>query len=284
MNLKLKKLSKRITKLFMIYFVLAFIGGFCALPFFWMLSSGFKYQEDIFTLNPSLIPTRPTLENYSYVFKETLFGRWYLNSLFIAFATTGLSITVTSLAAYSLSRFSFRGSTGISIWILSSQMLPRVLLVIPLFLVFYRLKLLNTHSALIIAYATFTLPFCTWMLKGYFDSIPKELEQAAMIDGCSRFGAFVRVLIPSALPGIAAVALFAFLQGWNELLMATVLLKSDELTTLSVGITRAMGASQQYLWGPIMAQCTMIILVPLAIFIYLQRYLISGLTSGAVKG
>jgi ABC-type glycerol-3-phosphate transport system permease component len=282
--MKLKKISKRIAKLIVIYCALVIIGGFCTLPILWMLSSGFKYQEDVFTLEPTLIPKRPTLENYKFVLKETPFGRWYLNSLFIAACTTVASITVTSLGAYGLSRFRFRGSTGVSIWILSSQMLPGVLLVVPLFLVFYKIGLLNTRPALIIAYTTFTIPFCTWMLKGYFDSIPKELEQAAMIDGCSRFGAFIRILIPSALPGIAAVALFAFLRGWNELLMATVLLKSDKLTTLSVGMTRDMGASQQYLWGPIMAQSTMIIVVPLAIFIYVQRYLIAGLTAGAVKG
>jgi ABC-type glycerol-3-phosphate transport system permease component len=249
-----------------------------------MLSSGFKFQADIFTDKPSLIPRNPTLDNYRYVFKETIFGRWYLNSIFVACLTTGTSVLVTSLGAYSLSRFRFRGSTAVSVWILSSQMLPRVLLIIPLFLIFFKMKLLNTHPALIIAYTTFTIPFCTWMLKGYFDSIPKELEQAAMIDGCNRLTAFTKILVPSALPGIAAVALFAFLQGWNELLMATVLLKSEELATLSVGLTRIVGVSHQHLWGPIMAECTLIVLVPLAMFIYLQKYLISGLTSGSMKG
>ena len=284
MKYKAKKTYRAIFKLIFIYLFLAIICGFCATPFIWMLSTSFKVQEDIFSANPTLIPERPTLDNYGYVFRETLFARWYLNSLFIALCTTISSIMVTSLAAYSLSRFRFRGSIGISIWILSSQMLPRVLLVVPLFLVFYKIKLLNTHPALIIAYTTFTIPFCTWMLKGYFDSIPKELEQAAMIDGCNRFSAFIKILIPSALPGIAAVALFAFLQGWNELLMATVLIKSEAKTVLSVGITRALGPSQQYLWGPIMAQCAMIIIVPLLIFIFVQKYLVSGLTSGAVKG
>ncbi len=273
----------RLPKLVLIYSWLILISIFTAGPFVWMLSTSFKSREDMFSKIPVLLPTKPTLANYDYVFNKTLAGRYFLNSLLIAAATTILGILLTTLAAYAISRFRFRGRRELATWLISGQMLPGVVTLIPLFVMLTSLGLVNTYLGLVLVNLVVAIPFCTWMLKGYFDTVPVDLEEAAMIDGCSRLQAIRRVFLPVASPGVAAVALFAFTTAWQEFTFALTLLKDPKLYPLSVGINFFVGIQGTVLWGNIMAMAVLIIVPSLIFFLFLQRYLVSGLTAGAVK-
>ena len=252
-------------------------------PFVWMVSSSFKGLGDIMSIPPRIIPQEPTLDNYDMVFEETSFVNALFNSLQVAFATVIFSMIIATFSAYALSRFRFKGNVTLSICIIAAQMIPSVSRIIPLFVVFQTYGLLNNLLGVITAYTTAALPFCTWMLKGYFDSIPIELEQAAMVDGCTEIQAMRRVLLPVAAPAIATVALFAFIVAWNELLMARALLKSERLYTLSVHLSN-FATDELTNWGMLMAYSAMVTIPSLIFFTYLQRQIISGLTGGAVKG
>jgi len=278
-----KFIRTRVPKLILIYVWLTIISIFTAGPFVWMLSTSFKTREDMFSKIPVLLPTMPTLANYDYVFTKTLAGRFFLNSLLIAGATTILGILLTTLAAYSISRFHFRGRKVLATWLISGQMLPGVVTLIPLFVILTSLGLVNNYLGLIAVNLVGAIPFCTWMLKGYFDTVPVDLEEAAMIDGCSRLQAIRRVFLPVAAPGVAAVALFTFSTAWQEFMFALTLMKDPNLYPLSVGINFFVGIQGTVLWGNIMAMAVLIIVPSLIFFLFLQRYLVSGLTAGAVK-
>lgn len=253
------------------------------MPVYWLFSSSFKPPQQLFSTPPTFVPSPPTTVHYRTVFASNFLTE-LRNSLFVAAATTMGSLVVTSLAAYGLSRFRFRGRTLVSFLIIASQMLPGVLLLIPLFVVFSRLNLVNSHLGLAVAYTTFTIPFATWMLKGYFDSLPTELEEAGMVDGCTRLSAFLRVLLPAALPGVSAVALYALLLSWNELIMASVLTRTPGLFTVPVALNVFSAPDAEWWMGPMMAKSVLFVLPVMVIFLYLQRFLVSGLTAGAVKG
>lgn len=283
MTINTKLIRTRVPKLILIYVWLTIISIFTAGPFVWMLSTSFKTREDMFSKIPVLLPTMPTLANYEYVFTKTLAGRFFLNSLLIAGATTILGILLTTLAAYSISRFHFRGRKMLATWLISGQMLPGVVTLIPLFVILTSLGLVNNYLGLIAVNLVGAIPFCTWMLKGYFDTVPIDLEEAAMIDGCSRLQAIRRVFLPVAAPGVAAVALFTFSTAWQEFMFALTLMKDPNLYPLSVGINFFVGIQGTVLWGNIMAMAVLIIVPSLIFFLFLQRYLVSGLTAGAVK-
>jgi len=194
-----------------------------------------------------------------------------------------LALILTTLGAYALSRFRFRGRRELGAWLIGGQMFPGVLMLIPLFVTLTRLNLVNTYTGLIIVYCVGAIPFSTWMLKGYFDTVPVELEEAAMIDGCSRLQGIWRVFLPVAAPGVAAVALFAFTSAWQEFMFAMTMMKDMNKYTLSVGINFFVGIAGSVVWGNIMAMAVLIIVPGLIIFLFLQRYMITGLTAGAVK-
>ena len=277
-------IRRRLGRYVLAYGWLLFISTFTAFPFFWMLTSSFKARAEIFTRVPVLFPKAPTLANYNYVLTETPAGRYFLNSLYIATVTTLLALVLTTLGAYALSRFQFRMRRSLGVWLIAGQMFPGVLMLIPLFVTLTRLNLVNTYAGLIIVYTMAALPFSTWMLKGYFDTVPRELEDSAMIDGCSRLGAIRRVFLPVAAPGIAAVALFAFTIAWQEFMYALTMMKDQSKYPLSVGINFFVGIAGSVVWGNIMAMAVLIIVPGLIFFLFLQRYMISGLTAGAVKG
>jgi ABC-type glycerol-3-phosphate transport system permease component len=258
------------------------ISAFALAPLAWAISSAFKSDTEIMT-NLSIIPSRPTLDHFKVVLRESNFGTWFLNSLLVAVGTTVLAILVGSLAGYAMSRWRFRGRGFYGNSLLVIQMFPGVMLAIPMFLLLNKFHLIDTLWALLVTYLTFALAFSVWMLKGYFDGIPREIEEAALIDGTGRLGALRHVIMPLAGPGIVTVAVFSFLLSWNEFFFAYVFLASPGKFTLSLGLYSFI---QQFTtqWGNIMAAGTLATLPVLVFFFLLQRSLTRGLVAGATKG
>jgi multiple sugar transport system permease protein len=213
----------------------------------------------------------------------TPFSRFFANSLWVSSVTMVATIVISTLAGYALARFRFVGKNTLMLVFLATQMFPAVLLIAPLLSQWYALGLIDTYQALIYSNFSFTVPFTVWMLVGYFESIPRELEESAMIDGSSRFGALLRIVVPLSAPGIAATAIFAFVSSWSELLFATTFTSQTQMRTLSAGLLY-MAGQYEVQWGQLSAG-VMISTVPVAVlFIFLQRHLIRGLTAGALKG
>ncbi|HWQ15311.1 MAG TPA: carbohydrate ABC transporter permease, partial [Roseiflexaceae bacterium] len=257
------------------------IAGFAIAPLLWAMSTAFKPDGEIMT-SPAFLPRRPTLEHFQVVLGQTPFGRWFTNSLIVALGTTGLAITVGSLAGYAMSRFRFWGRALYGNMLLVVQMFPGVMLAIPMYLLLTQYGLIDTLWALLVTYLTFALAFSIWMLKGYFDNIPREIEEAALIDGASRLDILWRITLPLAAPGITTVAVFAFLLAWNEFFFAYIFLASNSNYTLSLGMYSFI---QQFTtqWGNIMAAGTLTTLPVLVFFFVLQRALTRGLVAGATK-
>lgn len=275
------KSRKRVQKIF-VYFLLAVGSLFALFPFLWMLSTSFKTLEETFVTPPVWIPRHPTLQSYRLIWTEYSFPVYFRNSLIVTAVSTVIAVFLGSLSGYGVSRFSFKGKTFFLYFLLLTQMLPSVLLVIPYFQTMKALKLVNTLSGLIITYLSFALPFCSWMMRGFFESIPKELDEAAMIDGASRITVLFRVVWPLSLPGVAATAIFAFILGWNEYLFALTLARSEKVKTIAVGIGSMIG-QYKVAWNDMMAVAVVATVPVLGAFVFLQRYLVQGLTAGAVK-
>lgn len=252
----------------------------CIFPLLIIISTSFKPANDVFDLQ--IIPTHFTWSNYTTVLSGN-FMTWLLNSLKIGALTTGVGLALAAPAAYAVSRWQFIGRQGLLLFFLITQMFPAVLLIVPLYILFAQLGLLDNIFGLVVAYATTALPFSVWMLKNFFDTVPKELDEAARVDGFGPFQTFWRVVLPLTLPGIAVVAFFNFMTAWNEFMMAYTFLQSDANLTLAIGIQRYVnqfGADWQYLT----AAAVLITLPVLIIFMWVQRYLVTGLTGGSVKG
>lgn len=272
----LKQLSRIIVYALLILAVFLSIA-----PIVYIFLTSFKEPELTFAIPPVWNFT-PTLKNYEEVLSSTDFGKYFINSVVVALASTGIALALGTLAAYGFSRFRFRGHFWLKMSSLIPQMLPPIAIVVPLYVLFSRLDWIDTRLSLIVSYLTFTIPLSIWMMTGFFDDVPLELEEAAMIDGCSRFGALFRVSLPLVIPGLAATAILAFLYCWNEFLYA-VILTGRNARTLPVIITSFM-TNKSVLWGRIAASGSLV-LIPVLIFALLaQRYLIRGLAKGAVKG
>lgn len=266
------------------YAVLALYLLFLGFPLVWLLSTSFKQPREMVELHPTLIPKHPTLDNYVTAFTEQDLARSALNSLIVAGSAAFLTVLVAMPAAYSLVRFRTRLSTITLGWVLVSQLFPFVLLVIPLFLILREAALTNTRFGLILVYVTWSLPFALWMLQGFVRGIPRELEEAAAVDGATRVQILRRVVAPLLAPGLVATALFAFISGWNEFFFALVLLKSPELATLPVTLARFVGVEGIARLGPLAAGSLLATLPSLIFFAVLQRRLGEGSLAGAVKG
>jgi ABC-type glycerol-3-phosphate transport system permease component len=265
------------------YVLMSGLSVIALFPFYWMLVSSFKTEAELFELQPTLVPMNPSVEFYGRLVTGTPFLRYFLNSTIVSLVTTSLVIVVATLAAYSLARFRFRGREPFALSMLVGQMFPSVLLAIPIFVILSQIGLLDSFVGLVMAYVTFALPFCTWMLRGHFMNVPLELEESAMIDGATRLGAMVRITLPLAAPGIAATAILGFLLAWNEYLFAAVLVTRDDLKTLPVGLSGYI--SPWFVdYGVLMAGSVMASVPVIIFFVLVQRYIIAGLTSGAVKG
>lgn len=249
-------------------------------PIFWIVFTSLKTPVQAFQVPPVWF-FRPTPENYYTVFRSQPFGHYFWNSTVTAVTSTLISLTVGTAAAYSLARFRFRAQKAISFTIFLTRMVPPVVLLVPFFILFRNLGWTDTPVALAFSYTAFNLPFVIWLMWGFFKEIPYELEQAAMIDGASAFGAMVRIALPLARPGLAAASIFALINAWNEFLFALVLTGLNA-KTLPVGAAQFV-TQEAILWGPVMAAGTLIML-PLILFtLLIQKHLVRGLTMGAIK-
>ncbi len=262
------------------------VCAFALFPFLWMISTSFKPAEEVYTNTPAFIPDHPTAQGYVEMLTTESstfdFKKWAVNSVVIALMTMVFSMVTATLGGYGISRFRFRGRGALSYIVLTTQVLPGSLLMIPLYIIMGNLQLLDTRLGLVIAYATFSVPFCTWMMKGFFDSIPLSLEEAAKVDGAGRFRCFATVVMPLTVPGLVATGLFAFINGWNEYLFASTFMKSYENWTLPMGIASFQG---QYTtnWGTLMAGSVLVTIPVVVLFLALQKHLVGGMTAGAVK-
>ena len=267
----------------LIYATLVLTATVALFPVFWMASSSLKPGPELFARDLTLLPVNWTLESYRNVWLHTNFPRYFWNSFQVAALSTLLSVVISIYAAYALARIRFAGRYAFGLLMLVTQMFPHILLVLPLFLIIQRIGLLNTHAALIIAYTSFSLPFTIWLLRGFFEAIPEELEEAAAIDGASQLKTLHRIILPLAGPGLAAVTMFGFIRGWNEFLFALVFLQSRELFTLPIGLANFQ-EEYTFRWDLIMAGAAIITLPILFLFLLMQRFIVQGLLGGAVKG
>ena len=265
-----------------------YIGGLTllvvgAFPLFWMLATSLKPSAEIFATPPRLVPAHPTLENFARLFGETAFLTFFRNSAVVSLATVAVTLSVSALGAYGLTRFAFAGREKVAGLILTTYMFAPVMIIIPFYILVKHLGIVNTRLALVLSYTTFCLPFCLWLLRAFFESIPLELEEAAMVDGAGRARAVWHVVLPLALPGLIAAAIFTFILAYNDFLFALVLITSEELKTLPVGVNDLFNATIVD-WGMIMAAGVMITLPAVLFFAGVQRYLVQGWGAGGVKG
>jgi len=252
-------------------------------PVYWMVSTSFKRGSDVLSVKPEWFPRHPTLINYADALGRPHFWGDVKNSLIVVVAVVVLSLTLAFLAAVALSKFRFHGRRAFLVVIFAVQMVPLNALIIPLYITLSRLHQVDKLSGLVITYLTFVLPFCVWTLRGFVSGIPKELEEAAMVDGSTRFGAFLRIMLPLIGPGLVATSIFAFIQAWNEYIMAYVLLSSEDKQTLTLWLanfTTLRGTD----WGPLMAGATLTSLPVVLFFVLVHRRIAFGLTAGAVRG
>jgi multiple sugar transport system permease protein len=266
--------------------VLTLLSVFALLPVYVMVSSSLKPLQDV-SSSFQWLPTDLTFRPYIDIWSTVPLAHYFLNSLIVAGSATVLSVTIAVFSAYAVSRYRFRGKRVFTITVLSTQMFPGILFLLPLFLIFVNIgdstgiQLYGSRGGLILTYLTFSLPFSIWMLIGYFDSIPKDLDEAALVDGNGPLGALFRVVVPAAIPGIVAVAVYAFMTAWGEVLFASVM-TNDQTRTLAVGLQGYATQNDVY-WNQIMAASLVVSVPVVAGFLLLQRYLVAGLTAGAVK-
>jgi len=265
-----------------VYAGLAVVNLFVLFPIYSMIATSIRPPSATMTVPVQWWPAAPTVEAYGSIWLGRPYGHYFLNSVVVATATTLLSIGIAALAGYGFSRYRFRGATALLMTMVATQMIPSILLLITYFRVVSWLGLYDTLTALVLAYTSFVLPFTTWLLKGYFDSVPIELDEAALIDGCSPLAGFRRVILPVALPGITATSIYAFLLAWNEFIFAYVLTDSAEKYTISVGIAHFFG-EYSVAWNELMAAGLVAAVPPVVLYLFTSRFLVSGLTAGALK-
>lgn len=268
--------------------ILTWLAVFAALvvvlfPFYWMVNTSLKPRTEIFQTPPTFFSPNWSFDAYIDMWQARPIWRFFINSFVVSSGATLLAVLLSTLAAYGFTRFYMRVEGLLIVVLLFTQMLPGTLLVIPYFKLMANLGLINNYLALILAYTSFALPFSAWMLIGFFRSIPKELDEAGLIDGCNRLQTFWRVVLPLSLPGLSAVALFTFLLAWNAYVWALVLTTTSDMFVLPVGIANMMG-EYQVQWNEMMAASVLAILPVVILYIFLERYLVTGITAGAVKG
>jgi ABC-type glycerol-3-phosphate transport system permease component len=264
------------------YAILALASFVVLFPVVWALSTSLKPSSEVLSFPPTWIPKAPTLENYTSVIASG-FMRYFVNSTVVTLGTVALCLFVAMHAAYAGARFSFRGKDGLLFAILGSGMIPGIAILIPLYLLAVGFGLADTFIALVIIYAAWQTPLAMWTLRGFFERVPVEIEEAALVDGCSRLRAFYQIVLPLAGPGLAASGIYIFIETWNEFLIAASLITSDEKRLLTVGLYQYV-TSFGIEWGLLTAASVISVVPVLLLFLSMQRLFVSGLTGGAVKG
>ena len=274
--------EKRISRVFF-YLGIIIICIIAVFPLYWMIIGSIQPKQNFFDYPPQLIPLNITLSNYTdIILSKPIFG-WIANSLIVAIGAVIITLIFTIPAAHSLSRFKYRGKNILAFIILSAELLPSVLILIPLFMIFLRLKLYDSLFSLIIVNVGLSMPFCIWVLKGFFDTIPREIEEASRIDGCNEFQILFRIILPLSYPAIITISTLTFLTAWDEFMFSMTLISNRENWVASVGLKSFFG---QLLtpWGQVMAASVFFTIPVLILFAIFQKYIISGLTGGAIKG
>jgi ABC-type glycerol-3-phosphate transport system permease component len=261
----------------------ALLVVFAGFPIAWMATTAFKVSNEIFLTPPTLLPHTWTIENVQRLFAETKALTYLRNSIVVSLSTVALTTAVATPAAYSLARFRFKGRELIAGTVLYTYMFAPIMIIVPFYVLMRFLGLSNTHVGLILANTAFCLPFGLWMLRTFFQSIPRDIEHAAMIDGANRLQSFVHVVLPLAVPGVVATSIFTFILTWNDYIFARILISADELKTLPVGIADLYNASVVD-WGMIMAAGLLILAPVLGVFFVIQKYMVAGVGAGALKG
>lgn len=262
--------------------LVAFVGFIC-FPFYWTLVTSLKVEGDIIKRLVRYLPDPATIQNYVTAWRDVGFSQYFLNSLLVSAVACLMTVASALLVGYALSRFKFKGKQPFMLVLLCTQFIPSAMLIIPLFITFSKLHLINNHWSLILVYTTFQIPFSSIMMKGFVEKIPYHLEEAAYVDGCSRFQALVKVVLPVLTPGVVACASFSFISCWNEFLFALMFVNNTKKFTIPVGLSFMQG--QFDINYGALAAGSMIALAPaILMFIYVQKYLVGGLTAGAVKG
>ncbi len=264
--------------------VLTFFFLLVVLPIYWMVITSFKTNPEIINAQKiTYFPETFTLENYRSLFNMLDYGIFLKNSVTITFSTSVCIVLLSILSGYGLARFKFKGKSAVLLFFLITQMIPGILVIIPLYVVFSKAGLINTHFTLFLYYLITNLPFCAITMRSFFERIPYVLEEAAYMDGCSRFKSLRKVILPVMFPGIVAVFVFAFIGAWNELIAGTIFINTPDMWTIPVGLKSLIG-KYSVQWGALMAGGVLTLLPTAVMFIFVQKYVVEGLTSGAVKG
>lgn len=265
------------------YVVLAVVLVFCLFPIYWILNTSLKTDPEIYRVVPTFWPHTFTLNGYIKLFTKTSFVQNFGNSMVVSLIVTALSIFAGMLAAYAVARLQFYGRKGASRAILYSYLMPQTVMYIPLYLLISRMGLANTLSGLVLIYPTFVVPYATWMLISYFRSVPFEIEESAIIDGCSRIGCMFRIVFPLSIPGVAATAIFAFTRCWSEYLYALVSITSKLKKTIPLGLSDLI-IDDMFNWGPLMAGSILSTVPIILLYTLSSKFMVTGLTAGGVKG
>lgn len=279
----MSRAKKRVDRFFILYLPLSLGVLFILFPFYWMVNTAFKAEKEILTLPISYWPKSFTFENFTDAWVKVGFNQFFLNSTLVSGTVMLLAVVLSILVAYPMTRFTFKGKPLIIVLMLCTQFLPRAMLLIPLFTIYKNLGIINSLLSVILSCLAFQLPFNSVLMIGFMSGVPIEVEEAAMIDGCSRLRAMLHVVLPMLVPGIVAASSFAFIDSWKEYLFPLMFLNEKSKQTISVGLSFMIGEfSVQY--GTLAAGCLIAVLPPILLFCYIQKYLVQGLASGAVKG
>lgn len=264
------------------YIFLCLMSAAVLFPILWMLSTSVKSTDEIMTGTPHWIPINFTLDAYKNLFNLYPFKDYFISSIIVSLWSTGIAVLFSLFAAYGVTRYNFKGKEGFLTYLLITQMFPSIMLLIPSYKILTGYHLSNTYTGLVLMLISFSVPFCSWLMKGYMESISLELDESAMLDGCPRIRILFQIVCPLALPGIAATAIYAFIQTWNEYMFTYILISTESKKTLPVGIGQLNGFYRTE-WNEMMAACFISALPVIIAFMFLQKYFIASLTAGAVK-
>jgi len=283
--MKLARLIRNARRALPFYLLLGVVTAGLLFPFYWGFITSLKFEVDIYDFSGNfLIPKRPSLENYATLFKTPRYFIWFWNTFLVSAVTTIASVVVSVMAGFAIARLRFRGAALAGTLVFITYLAPKNFLFVPLAQILKDWGLLGGLSALMLTYPTNLIPFCTWLLSGYFSNVPHEPEECAMVDGASRLGAIVRITLPMALPGFITAAIFAFTASWNELLYSIVFVSGEENKMLTNGVIGAFAGGDYFSWGPLMAAATLSSLPVAFLYLLFTDRFVSGITSGSTKG